>query len=69
MLKVGDVGTVNGPCTNSSLSEPHMRVHRAFPNCSNINLRVSSLKHAPIVGGFAKGDRVVSTAGHHQVDE
>ena len=65
-LKVGDVGTVDGPCSNSSCSDASERLHCSFPSIS-IDIPASALKHAPLAGSFAKGDRVVSMVAHSGV--
>ena len=59
-LAVGDVGTVNGPCKNLCCPDATERVNCSFPNNSNIDVYLIELRHAPLAGGFAKGNHVVS---------
>ena len=59
-LAVGDVGTVNGPCSFASILDASGRVNCSFPLYSSINVHVDCLQPAPIAGNFAKGDRVES---------
>ena len=59
-VKVGDVGTVEGPCNNAALPTPDRRLFCSFPNLSNVNMTTSQIKGVPLAGGYAKGDKVVS---------
>jgi hypothetical protein len=64
-LSVGDVGTVTGPCADPNAKDAASRVHCDFANFPNgVNMKHKHLRHAPLVGCFAKGDRVVSMITH-----
>lgn len=64
-LAIGDVGTVTGPCADPTAKDAALRVHCDFPNFpTGVNMKHKHLRHAPLVGGFAKGDRVVSMITH-----
>jgi ribosomal protein S24E len=69
-IKIGDIGVVNCRCNNPLLDRADERVNCTFPNFGNVNITSdeSTIGHVPIVGGFAKGDRVVSKINHTDGD-
>ena len=64
-LEIGDLGLVDGPCTDRSLHDADERVCVYFGRTKTIlNYLISSvqfLQHAPLFAGYQKGDRVRAT--------
>jgi hypothetical protein len=66
-VKVGDEGTVVGPCSNRSLADADRRVRVDLGSGKgrvNFVAYPCNLEHVPLAGGFQKGDRVRSLIDH-----
>ena len=73
-LSVGDIGTVQGPCSDASLGDPETKVLVAFASGSFDVVATSIVKadsslgafyrSGKLPGGLSVGDKVVSTVSH-----
>ena len=65
----GDAGVVTGPCVNETVSVREQRLLVDFGDGKGLlNIIASTqLKHAPLVGGYCKGDKVVSLIDNENI--
>lgn len=66
----GDEGTVVGPSSNAAAEDADQRVCIAFgKERKRINMLVATqIEGAPLAGGWLKGDQVISTIKHKEVE-
>jgi hypothetical protein len=70
-IRKGDVGTVVGPCSDDSAATKAERVCVDFgagKGRANYNSK-SHLEHAPLAGGYQKGDRVASLIDYNTISK